>query len=78
METLFSVKDVQAVGGFGRSFIYANIKKGLLAKPIRIGRLSRWKKSDVEAWLNILIQQGQSDTLRTPKANQAKQGGKDD
>lgn len=39
-------------GGVSHTFIYQKVKKGLLAPPEKLGRLSRWKYADVMTWLN--------------------------
>jgi excisionase family DNA binding protein len=34
-----------------RNAIYCNIKKGNLPAPLKIGKLSRWVKEDVDQWI---------------------------
>ncbi|AYD42596.1 MULTISPECIES: helix-turn-helix transcriptional regulator [Yersinia] len=36
-------------------WIYKLIKDGAFPKPIKLGRSSRWQKSEVEAWLQERI-----------------------
>ncbi|MDH1610974.1 helix-turn-helix transcriptional regulator [Klebsiella aerogenes] len=36
-------------------WFYKLIKDGLFPKPIKLGRSSRWKKSEVELWLQQRI-----------------------
>lgn len=38
-------------------WIYKLIKDGSFPKPIKLGRSSRWLKSEVEAWLQDRIDQ---------------------
>ncbi|EKK5498113.1 MULTISPECIES: helix-turn-helix transcriptional regulator [Enterobacteriaceae] len=38
-------------------WIYKLIKDGTFPKPIKLGRSSRWLKSEVEAWLQERINQ---------------------
>ncbi|MFD1803678.1 helix-turn-helix transcriptional regulator [Mixta tenebrionis] len=38
-------------------WIYKLIKDGSFPKPIKLGRSSRWLKSEVEAWLQERINQ---------------------
>ncbi|HEJ9055911.1 TPA: AlpA family phage regulatory protein [Serratia fonticola] len=38
-------------------FLYKLIKDGAFPKPIKLGRSSRWLKSEVEAWLQERITQ---------------------
>lgn len=51
---LKTIQDLIKASGFKRTFIYAQIKQGNLPKPIKIGRCSRWKATDVEQWLASL------------------------
>ncbi|PHZ22471.1 helix-turn-helix transcriptional regulator [Yersinia massiliensis] len=37
--------------GLTDKWFYKLIKDGLFPKPIKLGRSSRWLKSEVEAWL---------------------------
>lgn len=56
-DALLRMATVEAVTGLCRSTIYAKIKSGEFAEPIRIGsRCSRWKSSDVRAWLEAQSQ----------------------
>ena len=48
--SLAEVKNL--AGGVSHTFIYQQVKKGLLAPPEKLGRMSRWKYTDVMAWLN--------------------------
>jgi len=41
----------------GRTSIYAGIKSGIFPKPIKIGRSSRWLRSEVEAAIAKLASQ---------------------
>lgn len=38
-------------------WIYKLIKDGIFPKPIKLGRSSRWLKSEVENWLQVRIDQ---------------------
>lgn len=59
MEALKTIHDLKAMSGFrSHSFIYQQIKEGHLAQPIKVGRLSRWKESDVKVWLDFLASGG--------------------
>ncbi|MGX3021503.1 helix-turn-helix transcriptional regulator [Ursidibacter sp. B-7004-1] len=52
IEKRFTLKEIRALTGTSHAFIYAEIKKGKLAPPEKWGRSSRWKESDVKAWLD--------------------------
>jgi prophage regulatory protein len=43
--------------GLTYQWFYKLIKDGLFPKPIKLGRSSRWLKSEVEAWLQERINQ---------------------
>ncbi|EAA9929239.1 AlpA family transcriptional regulator [Salmonella enterica] len=43
--------------GVSDKWIYRLIKDGIFPKPIKLGRSSRWLKSEVEAWLQERINQ---------------------
>ena len=48
---LLKLRTVQALTGLGKTTIYALIKAGEL-KPVRLGkRCTRFRASDVQAWL---------------------------
>ena len=49
---LMTRQDVEKMLSLGRSTIYRGMKEGWFPLPIRIGpRAVRWKRSEVEAWL---------------------------
>ena len=53
---LLKIKTVQAITGLGKTSIYARIKAGEF-RPIRLGnRCTRFRASEVQAWL---LAQGQ-------------------
>ena len=49
MKALCSDREAAALLGCGRSTIWRWASEGILPGPIRIGGLSRWKLSDLEA-----------------------------
>ena len=48
---LLSVKQVAEALGVGERTIWRLSATGQLPEPIRIGRLRRWRRSTLEAWL---------------------------
>jgi len=50
-EKLLTLKDVISIVGFQQSTIYKFMQTRNFPKPIKIGRSSRWKLSDVNNWL---------------------------
>ena len=52
MEKLLKIGEVVEIVGFKQSTIYKFIKTKNFPKPVKIGRSSRWKLSDVKKWLS--------------------------
>ena len=46
---LLSVKDVSAALNISTATIWRHVKAGTLPEPIAIGRLKRWRRTDIEA-----------------------------
>lgn len=51
-DILLSMKDITAHSGLSDKLYFSLIKRGLFPRPLKIGRSSRWRRSDYEAWLN--------------------------
>ncbi|QDT53855.1 Helix-turn-helix domain protein [Caulifigura coniformis] len=51
-EPLLSIKDLCVITGVCRRTIHRIRKAGELPEPIRIGRRPRWRREDIDAWLN--------------------------
>lgn len=51
-DILLSMKDITAHSGLSDKYYYSLIARKLFPRPLKIGRSSRWRKSDYEAWLN--------------------------
>jgi prophage regulatory protein len=58
-ERLLPLSEVEFRTGFKSSFIYQLIKEGKFPKPIKIGTSSRWRESEVQAWIAKQIQNSQ-------------------
>lgn len=56
-DELITMKNFRAVSKLGSTSIYAGIKAGIFPKPIKIGRSSRWLRSEVEAAIANLAAQ---------------------
>jgi len=54
---LLSIREVQEkIGGKGRSWIYAQIKKGAFPKQVSLGPGSvAWIEAEVDAWIEALM-----------------------
>lgn len=50
-EKLLTLKEVVDLVSFKRSTIYKFISQGSFPKPLKIGRSSRWKLSDIKEWM---------------------------
>jgi predicted DNA-binding transcriptional regulator AlpA len=55
-ERLLPLPVVESKTGFKSSFIYQLIKDGKFPKPVKIGNASRWRQSEVQAWIAEQIQ----------------------
>ncbi len=51
MEPLLDANGLAALLGVSRKSLYDKLYRGFLPQGIKIGRLIRWKKEDIEAWL---------------------------
>ena len=49
---LWDLKKVGEVLGMGRSSIYTAMKSDGLPKPIKLGRSSKWRKSEILNWID--------------------------
>lgn len=54
MKELLNIKDIEAITGFKKTKIYDAARNGHMPAPVKIGNTSRWKRSDINAWLNSL------------------------
>ena len=50
-EKLLPLKDVISIVGFKQSTIYKFMRTRSFPKPVKIGRSSRWRLSDINSWL---------------------------
>ncbi|EDL9821092.1 Rha family transcriptional regulator [Salmonella enterica subsp. enterica serovar Infantis] len=48
---------ITSLTGLTDKWFYRLIKDGLFPKPVKLGRSSRWLKSEVEVWLQERINQ---------------------
>ncbi|HCR4010264.1 TPA: AlpA family transcriptional regulator [Morganella morganii subsp. morganii] len=54
-EPLVDMKFITQFTGLTDKWFYKQIQEGQFPKPIKLGRSSRWQKSQVEAWLQARI-----------------------
>jgi prophage regulatory protein len=50
-EKFITLHDVVQIVGFKKSTIYKMIRKGFFPSPVKIGRSSRWKMSEIRQWM---------------------------
>lgn len=60
LERLLYLAEVEFQTGFKSSFLYQLMKEGKFPKPIKIGAASRWRESEVQAWIFNQIEGGAS------------------
>lgn len=49
---LLTIEDVKAITGFSTTTIYTHLRKGLFPQPKKCGRSTRWRLSDIQAYIN--------------------------
>ncbi|EMN9019195.1 AlpA family transcriptional regulator [Morganella morganii] len=54
-DPLVDMKEITKLTGLTDKWFYKQIQEGKFPKPIKLGRSSRWLKSEVEAWLQARI-----------------------
>lgn len=54
-EKILRLPQVRAMVGLGTTAIYNRMKNGNFPKQIKLGRLSGWIESEVQAWINEQI-----------------------
>jgi predicted DNA-binding transcriptional regulator AlpA len=52
LQVLFTFAILAAYVAMGRSRIYALINEGKFPRPLKIGRSSRWLKSEIDTWIS--------------------------
>lgn len=54
LKEYYRAKEIAEIGGFSRINVYVLVKKGLLKPPFKLGKLSLWKREDVEEMFNSM------------------------
>lgn len=57
-ERLLTITNVVNIVGFRSSSIYLKIQQGTFPAPVKIGTASRWRESEVQAWIKKQIHGG--------------------
>ena len=55
-EKLLPLPEVELRSGFKSSFIYQLIKEGKFPAPVKIKNASRWRESEIQAWIQAQIE----------------------
>lgn len=55
-EKIIRLPQVKEMVGLGTTAIYDKMKKGDFPKQIKLGRLSGWVESEIQAWISQQIQ----------------------
>jgi len=53
-DRLLNIKEVCKIVGLKKSTIYLYIKQNKFPKAVKIGKLSRWKLSEIRRWIEEL------------------------
>ena len=56
-DPLIDMHFITAYTNMTDKWFYKLIKEGRFPKPTKFGRSSRWRKSEVEAWLQVRIEE---------------------
>lgn len=56
-DELLNMKSLVSHSGLSDKYFYSLIKRGMFPKPIKLGRSSRWRKSEYEKWLKERVKQ---------------------
>ena len=59
-DKLVDMAFITQLTGLTDKWFYRLIQQGLFPKPIKLGRSSRWLRSEVEAWLQQRIAESRS------------------
>lgn len=54
-DEFIDMKFIKRLTGLSDKWFYKLIQEGVFPKPIKMGRASRWLKSDLEEWLQAKV-----------------------
>ena len=49
---LLTVRDLIKLTGFSRTWIFSAKDRGAMPEPIRVGKILRWRRADIEFWID--------------------------
>lgn len=61
-EKIIRLPQVKAMVGLGTTAIYDKMKNSDFPRQIKLGRLSGWVESEIQAWINKQIMASRPDT----------------
>ena len=62
MDKLLTMREVETATGLSKSAVYNRISLGTFPQPVKIGaKSSRWRESDLQAWVDSLPRRGDAD-----------------
>jgi prophage regulatory protein len=64
---LIRIREVLYRTGLSRTGLYQRTGDGLFPAPIKLGRTSVWLESDIDAWIDALLQNGIARAKKRPK-----------
>jgi Predicted transcriptional regulator len=50
-QRLIDIEEVKQMAGIGTTSVYDKMKTDGFPKPVKLGRMSRWVESEVQAWI---------------------------
>lgn len=70
-ERIIRLPQVRDLVGLGTTAIYAKMKSGDFPKQIKLGRLSGWVESEIQAWIRKQINASRPDSANAPTHDRA-------
>lgn len=50
---LIDINEVARLTGFSRGKLYSMQSTGAMPAPLKVGRSTRWRRADIEAWVDL-------------------------
>lgn len=70
-EKMIRLPQVKAIVGLGTTAIYDKMKNGDFPKQVKLGRVSCWVESEVQAWISKQIMASRPEAANHPNHAQA-------
>lgn len=72
-QRLIRLPEVKGMVGLGTTAIYGKMKSGDFPKQVKVGRLSGWVESEVQAWIGQQIRASRPEMERSSQHSSAAQ-----